>query len=145
MKKQSYSNHKRYLWWFHGLLFGVCIATLIGSVVNLIDSLDGDGSNLYSASLVLMCSIILLIFFFTIRYFAVRLQDRMIRAEENYRHITLTGKPLDHRLHTKQIIALRFAPDDEFPRLCQQALEKHLSNEEIKKAIHRWRGDYHRI
>jgi hypothetical protein len=144
MKKQGYSNHKKYVWWYHGLLFGLCLATLIGSVVNLMESMDGGG-NLYSASLLVACSLILLIIYFTVRYFGVKLQDRIIRAEENFRHMTLTGKPLDHRLHMHQIIALRFAPDDEFVELCKLAVENHLSQEEIKKSIGRWKGDYHRI
>lgn len=144
MKKQSYSNHKKLVWWFHGLLMGLCLATFFGSIVNLLESMDGEG-NLYSASLLVACSVILLIFYFTVRYFAVRLQDRVIRAEENFRHMVLTGKPLDHRLHMHQVIALRFAPDDEFLELCKEAVEKQLSQEEIKKAIGRWKGDYHRI
>jgi hypothetical protein len=144
MKKQSYSNHKRLVWWFHGILFGLCLATLLGSIVNLLESMDGEG-NLYSASLLVSCSVILMILFFTVRFFGVRLQDRVIRAEENIRHMSLTGKPLDNRLHMHQIIALRFAPDDEFVELCKSAVENHLSQEEIKKSIGRWKGDYHRI
>ncbi len=50
----------------------------------------------------------------------------MIRAEENFRHFILTGKPLDSRLDMKQIIALRFAEDDEFPELCQKALSENF-------------------
>lgn len=144
MPKQSYSNHSRLLWWFHGLLFGLCLATLIGSMVNLTGSMENEGQ-IYSASLLVAVSVILMVFFFVIRYFGVRLQDRIIRAEENFRHMTLTGKPLDHRLQMSQIIGLRFAPDDEFPDLCKEAIEKGLSREEIKKSIRRWRGDYHRI
>ena len=46
--------------------------------------------------------------------FAVGAQDRAIRAEENLRHFALTGKLLDKRLRKSQVIALRFADDDEF-------------------------------
>lgn len=144
MKKQSYSNHRQYVWWFHGALFILCISTFIGAMINLLHALDGQGP-LYSSSLLVAMSVILLIIFFTVRYFGVRLQDRVIRAEENLRHMALTGKPLDHRLHMYQIIALRFAPDDEFVQLCKDAVENHMSQEEIKKSISRWKGDYHRI
>lgn len=144
MSKQSYSNHSRLVWWFHGLLFGFCLATLIGSVINLMSALE-SGTQLYSASLLVATSILFLVFFFVVRYFGVRLQDRIIRAEENFRHMTLTGKPLDNRLRLSQVIGLRFAPDDEFVELCKEAVEKGLSQDEIKKSIRRWRGDYHRI
>ncbi|MFM2207569.1 MAG: hypothetical protein RL213_1544 [Bacteroidota bacterium] len=144
MKKQNYSNHKKYVWWFHGFLYGLCLATLIGGFVNLIHSTDDQG-NLYSASLILSVCALIIILCFTVRFFAVRLQDRIIRMEEQHRHWVLTGKPLDHRLHMRQIVALRFAPDDEFVNLCKRAVDEHLSQDEIKKHIHRWRGDYHRV
>ncbi|MFM2136675.1 MAG: hypothetical protein RL021_2075 [Bacteroidota bacterium] len=144
MKKQSYSNHKQYVWWFHGLLLGLCLALFIGEMIHFIQSMD-DVAETLSAGLLLLGSGILLFFLFTIRYYAVRLQDRIIRMEEQQRHIQLTGKPLDHRLHMKQIVALRFAPDDEFEKLCKRAVDEHLSQDEIKKHIHRWRGDYHRV
>jgi hypothetical protein len=83
--------------------------------------------------------------YYFIRVFAVRLQDRIIRAEENFRHFQLTGQPLDQKLHMKQIIALRFAPDSEFVELCKEAVEKRMTNNEIKKAISRWKGDYNRV
>jgi len=90
-------------------------------------------------------SVILLMGFFFFRNFAIRAQARAIRAEENFRHYLLCGKPLDSRLHLNQIVSLRFAPDDEFPRLANEAVEKRLSSEEIKKAIKRWKGDYHSV
>ena len=144
MGKQSYSNHRRYVWWYHGLLFGLILVTLTGSVVNLIHSMNGEG-NLYSAALLVAVSLLFLFFFYAVRVYALQLQDRIIKAEENFRHMTLTGKPLDHKLHLSQIIALRFAPDDEFPALCERAVKEHLTQEEIKKHIQRWRGDYHRV
>lgn len=144
MTEQSYSNHRRLSWWYHGILFPLCIATLIGSVVNLIESIGSEG-NLYSASLLVSVSFILLIFFFAIRYKAVKLQDRLIRAEENLRHMILTGKPLDHRLDISQIIGLRFAADEEFPDLCKKAVENKLSRDEIKKSVRNWKADHHRV
>jgi hypothetical protein len=57
--------------------------------------------------------------------FALRAQDRAIRAEENLRHFILTGKPFDSRLRMSQIIALRFAPDDEFPGWQKKLLKKN--------------------
>jgi hypothetical protein len=84
-------------------------------------------------------------FYWYTRWFALRAQDRAIRAEENFRHFILTGKPLDSRLRMGQIIALRFASDEEMPALAKRAVEEKLSQKEIKKAIKTWKPDYNRV
>ncbi len=144
MKKQGYSNHRKYNPYFHGLLLLFVATAIILSSINLIQNLD-ETANLFSSYIILLVSIILGFFYYFIRQFAVKLQDRVIRSEENFRHFILTGKPMDIRLEMSQIIALRFAPDLEFPDLCKRAADEHLSNTEIKKIISRWKGDYHRI
>ena len=90
-------------------------------------------------------SLILASLFWFARRFALVAQDRAIRAEENFRHFILTGKPFDSRLRMSQIIALRFAPDDEFPELAKKAVEEKLSSREIKAAIKKWKADHHRV
>jgi hypothetical protein len=44
-----------------------------------------------------------------------------------------------------QVIALRFAPDEELEALVNRAVNENLSPTDIKKAIKNWKGDYHRI
>ncbi len=141
MKKQSYSNHRHDIPLFHFIMFGLILCTAIGSVVNLIESLENE-SNLYSASLLVAVNIYLVMGFFMFRNSSLRSRDRAIRAEENFRHFILTGKPLDIRLHMNQIVSLRFAPDDEFVVLAKEAAERQLTPDEIKKSIKRWKGDY---
>jgi hypothetical protein len=72
-------------------------------------------------------------------------QDRAIRAEEQLRHFVLTGKLLDPRLTIRQIIGLRFAPDDEFVGLVRRAAEQGLSEDAIKREVKNWRGDTYRV
>jgi hypothetical protein len=143
MVEQNYGNHRRFVPMFHAVLFFLILATLIGSLVNLYASLN-DHERLYSASLLVAMSICLEIIFWLMRAFPARVQDRAIRAEENLRHYVLTGKLLDPRLKISQIIALRFAPDDEFIALTKRAVEEGLTNDEIKKAIKNWKADHHR-
>jgi hypothetical protein len=139
MRTQNYRNHKRFLFLFHGLTSLGILALLIGSVVNLVHA---SRDNLYSASLLVLIAFILVSLFVYVRQFPLRVQDRAIRAEENLRHFVLTGKQLDKQLTMRQIIALRYANDEEFVRLAKRAVDEALNNEEIKKEIRDWRPDH---
>jgi hypothetical protein len=125
---------------FHGVLFGILVLTLIGSVVNLYESF-GDHIRLYSASLIFVLTFCMLVLFYFTRTFPLKAQDRAIRAEENLRHFAMTGKLLDPRLTIRQIIGLRFAPDGEFVALAARAAKENLSADAIKKAVKDWRAD----
>jgi len=57
----------------------------------------------------------------------------------------LTGKLLPKELRISQIIALRFAPDEELVALVEKAVAEKLKSKEIKKTIKNWRADYHRV
>ena len=83
--------------------------------------------------------------FFFCRIFALKAQDRAIRAEENLRHFVITGKTLDPALNISQIIALRFASDAEFAALAQRAAAEHMEADAIKRAIKAWRADTYRV
>jgi hypothetical protein len=129
---------------YHYVLFLLLVLTLIGALVNFSRSL-GDHQRIYSASLIVVLTLCALMLFFFCRIFALKAQDRAIRAEESLRHYVLTGKLLDARLKIQQVIALRFAADDEFAALANRAAEEHLDNDGIKKAIKNWRADYYRV
>ena len=138
---QNYKNHRRLVLTYHGLTWIPTLALLIGSIINLVNS---SKENLYSASLILLIAVIIISILLHSRWFALRAQDRAIRAEENLRHFILTGRPLDSRLALGQVIALRFASDEELPGLAQRAADEHLSNNAIKKSVKNWRPDLHR-
>jgi len=144
MPTQNYSNHRQFVPLFHGVLFFILVATLIGSVVNLYESF-GDHERLYNASLIVVLVVTSLMLFFFCRIFALKAQDRAIRAEENLRHFVLTGQLLDPRLGIRQIIALRFAPDDEFVALAKRAASEQLAADAIKRAVQNWRADTYRV
>jgi hypothetical protein len=143
MKEQNYANHAKYVFGYHVVLFGILVLTLIGSCVNLYQSL-GDHSRLYSASLIVVLVVTSLMLFFFCRVFALKAQDRAIRAEENLRHYVMTGKLLDPRLTVRQIVGLRFASDEEFVELARRAAEEGLSEDAIKRAVKHWRPDHYR-
>jgi len=142
MSNQNYRNHARFVPLWHFVTSLSILGLMIGSIINLVRS--GTG-NLYSASLLLLVSLILLSIFWYARSFALRAQDRAIRAEENLRHFALTGQLLDRRLRMGEIIALRFANDEEFVALAKKAAEQGIRNAGIKESITDWRADHHRV
>ena len=94
--------------------------------------------------LIPLVAFIFALFFIYVRVFVLKVQDRAIRAEEGLRCFIRTGKPLDSKLTIQQIIALRFAPDEEYLNLMAKALQENLGNKQIKQAINNWKADYHR-
>jgi hypothetical protein len=143
MKTQNYVNHRRYVPMYHGVLSFLLLITFIGSLVNTYLSI-GDHQRIYSASLITVLTFCGLIQLWYSRAFAVKVQDRAIRAEENLRHFVMSGKLFDAKLKMGQIIALRFASDEEYLPLVKRANEENLSRDDIKKAIKNWRADNHR-
>ena len=144
MPEQSYAKHAKFVPGFHFVLGPIILVTLIGSFVNLWQSL-GDHERLYNASLIAAISVALFLLFIFTRNFAVGVQDRAVRAEENLRHFALTGKLLDSRLTIKQIVGLRFAPDAEFVDLARKAADAGMPQDEIKKSVKNWRADHDRV
>ena len=127
---------------FHYVSAPLVIIGLIGSIVNLVNC---QTENCYSASLLVLVFFLLLVIGSMVRTYALKAQDRAIRAEEQLRHFILTGKPLDSRLNIRQIIALRFASDEELPALAKKAAEENLRSKKIKQQINHWRADNYRI
>jgi hypothetical protein len=143
MAEQNYKNHMQFVPLFHYFLAPLLLLVLIGAVVNFVRHI-GDGHGRTEVSLILVMSFCLFLLAYLARTFALKVQDRAIRAEENLRHYVLTGKLLDSRLKVGQIIALRFASDAEFPALAQKAADTGMSNAEIKKSVRTWRPDFDR-
>jgi len=142
--QQSYKNHAQIVFLYHRVLTLVLLLILIGSIVNLTKSW-GDSTRFYSASLIVALTIAAVLLFVFVRVFPLKAQDRAIRAEEQLRHYVLTGKLLDSRLNMRQIVALRFASDAEFPALAQRAADQSMSPDAIKRDVKQWRADLYRV
>lgn len=141
-KTQNYKTHRRLVPGHHFLSYLLITSILVGGIVYAIcqcpeNVIPGIFFSVIGVSLAFVATYS--------RSFALKAQDRAIRAEENFRHYVLTGKPLDSRLRLGQIIALRFASDAEFPALAVKAVAENLKNDEIKKLVQNWRPDFHRV
>ena len=144
MQEQNFKNHARIapVWYYAGI--GMAGVVTVFSLIYSENYNEAMGGSLVPVLFVDL-AIGLSFTAWYARAFALKAQDRAIRAEENLRHFALTGKLLDSKLTISQIIALRFAADDEFPELAHKAAANGWSNKEIKKAIKNWKADHYRV
>ncbi len=143
--EQNFKNHTRFVPGFHFVLGTLIIVGLLAASMGIFHAIHGSKLDLHNALLLLILFIAMVLLFWYSRTFALRAQDRAIRAEENLRYFSLTGKLFPAELKMGQIIGLRFAPNEEFLTLTDKAIAENLSSKEIKMAIKNWRGDYHRV
>lgn len=144
MSEQNFANHTRYVPGFHIVLSAVLLLAGVLGSAHFYRTITWGQLRMQGASIVLLVIAGILLMWYS-RMFALRAQDRAIRAEEGLRHYLLTGKPIDPRLRLSQIIALRFASDEELPDLTRRAVEEGLRQRDIKQAIRHWRADHHRV
>lgn len=81
------------------------------------------------------------------RWYVVKLQDRIIQLEMQVRCARVLPAGQDEllaQLSPKQVVALRFAADDELGELLQRAVKEQMTPAAIKGAIRQWRPDYMR-
>ena len=143
MQEQNFKNHSRLVPMFHYVAFTAALFPFVMSIIHFIQSVMNGSGRLCAAATVSLVAAVILGLWYS-RVFALKAQDRAIRAEENFRHFIATGKPLDSRLRMGQIIALRFAGDDEYVALAKRAVEENLSAKDIKMAIQHWKADHNR-
>ena len=140
---QNYSSHRRFSPVHHFVLCPLMLAIIAGAAANLLG--PGGTPPPYTAPLVLALSVVVTANAVTARVFALKAQDRAIRAEERLRHFVLTGRLPDAPISMRQMVALRFAADAEFVPLTARAAGEDLSADEIKRAVANWREDHDRV
>jgi hypothetical protein len=140
-KPQSFENHTKLVPLFHGFVLPVLAANLIRAAFRLYGALSFDT---VLAVLVALALIVLALF---ARVFALTVQDRVIRLEMRLRLARLAPalqSQLD-QFTVAQLVALRFASDEELPDLATRVLRDNLQNKTaIKKLIQRWEADHQR-
>jgi hypothetical protein len=137
---QSFENHTRVVPAYHMGVLGIFAINLFWSLYRVVKYPSADTL----VSLLLAAALILL--FFYARTFALTVQDRVIRLEMQLRLRQLLPADLQSRiddLTPKQLVALRFASDEELPALCRTVMnDKVVDQKSIKKMIKQWRPDH---
>jgi len=140
--EQTYKSHRKYIPVFHFFVEPVLLLNVFAQLLYL-----NKYRTLYKAWMVVV-AIALAIVPFAARYMMARVQDRVIRLEERMRLASLLPAEARGRINdltTPQLVALRFASDEEVAGLAQRCLSGELTKgEQIKKEIKTWRPDYAR-
>jgi hypothetical protein len=140
---QTFASHRRWIPLWHFFALPVLIVNVFVVAYHFARDL-----RLINAWAVLV-SIALVIGIFVSRYMPLRAQDRIIRLEERTRLERLLPADLRARvdeLTARQLIAIRFASDDEVPDLTRRTLNGELKTPgDIKRAIRNWRADNLRV
>jgi uncharacterized protein DUF6526 len=142
-QRQTYASHRRWVPAFHFFVMPVLLINFIMAVIRVARTPD------FPTTWTAVVALALVLGMLYARFMPLRAQDRVIRFEERTRLERLLPADLRGRideLTPSQLIALRFAPDDEVPDLARRALNGELKGQaDIKRAIRNWRGDYLRV
>lgn len=140
---QTYSNHTRWHPPFHFFLAPVMLINLIWAIVLFFRSPG------WTEGWWVVMSLAFVVLASLVRLNPLKAQDRIIRLEEQLRYQQVLPADLARqapKLTRGQIVALRFASDEELPELIRQVLDGRLTkSSDIKKAIRNWRGDTLRV
>ena len=145
MKNQNYENHTRYNPLHHFVLIPLT-TIFFGWTISKIDFSSQE--TVLESGYLFISSFILVLLPLIARMYALTLQNRIILNEMRNRYFHLTGKTFEEKeqnLKLGQIIALRFASDDELLGLMDRAIAEKLKAKEIKQQIKNWKGDYIRV
>ena len=140
---QSFASHRRWIPMWHFFALPVLIINVF--VVAIAYARDPRLINGWAV----IVAIALAVGIFVSRYMPLRAQDRIIRLEERARLERVLPGDLRGRvgeLTPSQLIAIRFAADDEVPDLTRRTLNGELKSQgDIKRAIRTWRADTLRV
>jgi hypothetical protein len=142
---QNYQNHRSFYVPHHFIFYPLIIA-LVSVCIRF--SINFPEQHFLFVGLAIAFFVLGWLSYMMRQHYALGNQDRIIRLEFRFRYFQLTGKSFDaqeEQLTFSQIAALRFASDKELIPLIQEAIDKKLSPNTIKKSIQNWKPDYMRV
>ncbi len=143
--EQSYQNHRKFVPLYHFVTLTVLLVNLGWSIYRLAAGYPFE-MPLFDRILGVLVALALISIFFFARIFALTVQNRVIRQEMRLRLADIL--PADLRLRIPeltpgQLVALRFASDEELSELTRKVLDERIrSGNAIKRMIRRWQADH---
>jgi hypothetical protein len=139
---QSLENHTRYLPAYHFVVFPLFFLNFCWALYQAVMHFS------WANALGLALAVALVLLALVARTMVLTVQDRVIRFEERLRMRALLPADLQPHIDqftVQQLVALRFASDDELPALARTVVEGTIEDQKaIKKLITRWRPDHQR-
>lgn len=138
-KPQTFENHTRIVPLFHLGVLGILALNLLFNLYRIyrVPGLETGMSALLAVALLGLA--------FYARVFALTVQDRIIRLEMRLRLKTLLPAEMHPQIQqfgVGQLLALRFASDEELPALARAVLSENIRDRKvIKKRIKNWQAD----
>jgi glucan phosphoethanolaminetransferase (alkaline phosphatase superfamily) len=145
MKEQNYDNHIR-VYPIHHLVFYPLLGIL--ATIAAIRAYRHPALRIEWIFITLILLLVTWLSFMLRQHYALTNQNRIVRLEMRLRFFMLTGKDfrdLEKDLSFLQIAALRFASDEELPRLIERTIREKLSPNGIKKSVTQWQADHMRV
>jgi hypothetical protein len=136
---QNYANHRRWFPLYHYVALPILVANVTIAVAHLVRR-----PTLWNGWLVVL-SVGLVAGLVASRTSTLMVQNRLIALEMRLRLAATLSSDLRARvpeLRLRQLIALRFASDQELPGLVERCLHGELATPDaVKRAIREWRPD----
>ena len=142
--EQNYKNHVRWFPLMHFVVIPLLLLNLIWQSVLLYQAPG------WSQAEMVLLAITIILLGLAARLQSLKAQDRIIRLEERLRYHNLlaaeTAAAASANLSLHEMIALRFAGDEELSELVERALKREFARpKDIKIAVRKWRPDHVRV
>src|ERR1700730_13208094 len=138
-RPQNFENHVRVIPGYHMVTFGIFAINLVWCIYRAVRAFS------VQSVISLLLAVGFLLLFFYARIFVLTVQDRVVRLEMRLRLQQALPADLLHRIpefEVGQLVALRFASDQELPSLARRVLDENLRDRKtIKKMIRAWQPD----
>ncbi|MFZ0820738.1 MAG: DUF6526 family protein [Candidatus Acidiferrales bacterium] len=139
---QTYANHTRWVPPYHFFALPVFLVNIGWQIYHLIKG--------FSADTVISTLLAFALFIAALfgRLFALSVQDRLIRLEMRLRMASVLPQDMRGRIPeftVNQLVALRFASDEELPALARKVLDEKIgARKPIKQMVKNWQPDEQR-
>jgi hypothetical protein len=140
VREQTYKKHARWRPWFHFFVIPVLLVNVLVSIWHFwqIPQLQTAYGFVFASALLGLGILS--------RNQALTVQDRVIRLEMRLRLRQVLPPDLQPRINDlthRQLVALRFASDEELPDLVRDVLAAKLTTpNDIKSRVRNWQADW---